>query len=246
MSPGVRFIVAHDTGNPGSTARQNVRFYNNTPNPDRVASAHLFVDHREIIECIPALTGSGPPEKAYHVLYSVPRDDQLFGVNANDAAIGVEYCYGGSIDADEAYRKYVWVMAFACARFALDPRTSIVGHFVLDPQRKTDPMSGLGQSHRLYEQLLRDVVDEYEACSGNPLDPTHPNATGTFPRNVTARVRLNIRRGQPNTLAPIHETVQPGTSLIAAAAEPRGQPVNNNPVWYRDPNGNFFWSGGVG
>ena len=24
-----------------------------------------------------------------------------------------------------------------------------------------------------------------------------------------------------------------------------GQPVNGNPVWYADANGNFFWSGGV-
>lgn len=245
MSPGVRFIVAHDTGNPGSTARQNVRYFESTPKPERTASAHLFVDDREIIECIPALTGSGSPEKAYHVLYSVPRDDQLFGFDANDAAIGVEYCYGGRIDADEAYRKYVWVIAYACATFALDPRTSAVGHFVLDPQRKTDPVTGLAQSHRLYEQLLRDVVAEYEACSGEALSPVHPSAGGDFPREVTARVRLNIRRGRPSTLAAIHQTVPPGTALTAASAEPQGQPVNNNPVWYRDPNGNYFWSGGV-
>jgi hypothetical protein len=24
-----------------------------------------------------------------------------------------------------------------------------------------------------------------------------------------------------------------------------GEPVNGNPRWYRDPSGNYFWSGGV-
>ena len=59
MSPGVKFVVCHDTDNPGSTAAGNVKYYNSTPTPDQVASAHLFVDDKEIIECIPALTG--PP-----------------------------------------------------------------------------------------------------------------------------------------------------------------------------------------
>ncbi len=52
MSPGVRFIVAHDTGNPGSTAANNVSYYERSRN-DQSASAHIFVDDKEILECIP-------------------------------------------------------------------------------------------------------------------------------------------------------------------------------------------------
>ena len=59
MSPGVKFVVAHDTGNPNSTAGQNVAYYEQSRN-ELSASAHLFVDDREIIECIPALTGGVP------------------------------------------------------------------------------------------------------------------------------------------------------------------------------------------
>lgn len=87
MSPGVKFVVAHDTGNPGSTAAGNVAYYEHSRD-EISASAHIFVDDQEILECIPALTQA--PEKAWHVLYNVPSDDQLFGYNANDAAIGVE------------------------------------------------------------------------------------------------------------------------------------------------------------
>ncbi len=90
MSPGVRFVVAHDTGNPNSSAAANVKYYENSAQ-EQSASAHLFVDDHEILECIPAVLGV--PEKAWHVLYNTPTDNQLFGFNANDAAIGVEYCY---------------------------------------------------------------------------------------------------------------------------------------------------------
>ncbi len=244
MSPGVKFLVAHDTGNPGSTASGNVKWFERTRD-QQSASAHIFVDDRQILECIPAIA-SNPPEKAWHVLYSVSTDDQLYGFNSNDAAIGVEYCYGGRIDDDEAYRKYVWVLAYACHRFSLDPNKSIVGHFFLDPRRKTDPVTGLAYSRRTYEQLLRDVVNEFEVCStgasGNP--PAAPVLIQQ-PGEATASVRLNIRKGAPNTRAPIHQTVQRGTILPYVGIVEEGEPVNGNAVWYADDNGNFFWSGGV-
>jgi N-acetylmuramoyl-L-alanine amidase CwlA len=159
----VRFLVAHDTGNPGSTAAGNVAYYQ-WSRDETSASAHLFVDDRQIIECVPALTQA--PEKACHVLQGAPADNQLFGADANDAAIGVVYCYGGSIDADEAYRRYVWVLALLCVRFGLDPAARLVGHFFLDPRRATDPVGGLATSRRTYELLLRDVRAEIMACMG--------------------------------------------------------------------------------
>src|SRR5262245_56525631 len=79
VDPTARFVVAHDTGTVNSTARNNVTHYENTRN-EISASAHLFVDDREILECIPALTAS--PEKAWHVRYNVARDNELYGCNA--------------------------------------------------------------------------------------------------------------------------------------------------------------------
>lgn len=238
----VRFLVAHDTGNPGSTAANNVQFYINTCQtvaPSKTASAHLFVDDKEILECVPALTG--PPEKAFHVLKKVTKDNELYGINANDGAIGVEYCYGGAINADRAYEKFVWVLARLCFKYQLDPARDIVGHFFLDPARKTDPVTGLARSRRTYEQLLRDVVAEYAVCTGHTLPTPIPNAqTGT----VTVTVKLNLRKA-PNTRADIIQVIPAGTTLPFTAKVPNGEPVNNNPLWYQDANGNFFWSGGV-
>lgn len=239
----VRFIVAHDTGNPGSKASANIQWYINTANTvpsNQVSSAHLFVDDLQILECIPALTA--PPEKAWHVLYNKPKDNELYGVNANDAAIGVEYCYGGDIDADKAYAKYVWVLAKLCHVFGLDPSKDIVGHFFLDPERKTDPVTGLARSRRTYEQLLKDVVTEYDECTGAaPLLATNTTAQAG---QVTTSVRLNIRT-QPNKLAPVIETVAARTVLNFTARTDHGEAINNNPVWYQNPQGNWFWDGGI-
>ena len=65
------------------------------------------------------------------------------------------------------------------------------------------------------------------------------------PGEVTTTVRLNIRKGAPNTSVPIYQTVQRGTRLSHIGIVEDGEPVNGNPVWYVDNNGNFFWSGGV-
>ena len=236
--PGVKFIVAHDTGNPNSTASGNVRYFESTHDQASV-SAHVFVDDKEIIECIPSVQ-TMPPEKAWHVLYSVTTDSQLFGHHANDAAIGVEYCFGDKIDADEAYRKYVWVIAYLCFKYGLDPAKSVVGHFFLDPQRKTDPVTGLAHSRRSYDQLLRDIPAEHAACTGAAQPVPGPQAQVGA---VTASVRLNIRQGEPSTRAKIYQTVAPGTVLNFVGVQQNGEPVNGNPVWYVDANGNYFWSG---
>ncbi|MDB5283621.1 MAG: N-acetylmuramoyl-L-alanine amidase CwlA, partial [Bacteroidota bacterium] len=121
IHPAVKFVVAHDTGNPTSTADNNVTYFERSRD-DMSASAHIFVDDKQIIECIPVFNNK--PEKAWHVLYQVNTDNNLYGCNANDAAIGVEYCYGHNINADEAYSKYLWVLAYLCYYFKLDPAKS--------------------------------------------------------------------------------------------------------------------------
>ncbi|MFX3624768.1 MAG: SH3 domain-containing protein [Ectobacillus sp.] len=176
LADRIRFVVAHDTGNPNSTAAQNVRYYENSRN-ELSASAHLFVDDKEILECIPALTGT--PEKAWHVRYNVSYDNQRFGVEANDAAIGVELCFStnGSIDNEEAYRKYVWLLAYICYRFGLNPANSIVGHEQLDPARRSDPSTALRLTGRTFSDLVRDVVQEYNASVSGTSSFTPPPAT---------------------------------------------------------------------
>ena len=115
----VQFIVSHDTGNPGSTAYANRNYFANV-NP--TASAHTFIDDNYILEIIPL------SEKAWHVRYDVGTDNRLFGADANDAAIGVELAWGGNINFQEAYDRYVWYHAYLIDKYNLDPKEDIVAH----------------------------------------------------------------------------------------------------------------------
>ncbi|NHN31287.1 peptidoglycan recognition protein family protein [Paenibacillus agricola] len=155
------FMVAHDTGNPGSTAAGNVSYFENSRD-EAEASAHLFVDDKEIIECIPFLTSV--PEKAWHVRYNTGIDNEQFGADANDAAGGVELCYGGTIHLSEAYTRYLWVLAYSCYQHGLNPKTDLSGHHLLDPTRKTDPMNAFNLLGKTFEEFVQDVVDEYNDC----------------------------------------------------------------------------------
>jgi N-acetyl-anhydromuramyl-L-alanine amidase AmpD len=242
----VVFVVAHDTGNKDTTALQNVNYYcrtcNNQDNDPnwRNASAHIFVDDTSIIECVPALTG--PPEKAWHVLYDVKADNYLYGCDANDSAIGVEYCYGPSINADEAYKRYIWVIAFICSKFQLNIQSAICGHFILDPQRRCDPVSGLSFSRRTYEQMLKDIIYEYDICTGGQ-EKQFNVIQDTGDKLTTGR--LNIRKSSPDTRADIVNTVPSGTVLTHEGYVSDGMAINGNSKWFINKEGNFFWSGGV-
>ena len=152
------FFVAHDTGNAGSTADQNYRYFLNLTGTS--ASAHTFIDDRTILEIIPTGTGNDRAEKAWHVQYNVPTDNLRFGVDANDAAIGTELCFGGAIDFDEAYARYVWYHALLCRKFNKNPAQAIVGHEHLDPARRSDPSNALRRYGRTFEQFIRDVEQE--------------------------------------------------------------------------------------
>ncbi|MGF7035280.1 N-acetylmuramoyl-L-alanine amidase CwlA [Paenibacillus mucilaginosus] len=157
-----RFMVAHDTGNPSSTAAANVAYYERTRN-DMASSAHLFVDDKQIIECIPLLTGAA--EKAYHVIYNVTTDNARYGTDANDTAGAVELCYGGSINLTESYKRYVWVFAYACYQYGLNPLTDITGHYILDPARRSDPQTPLRLLGKSFANFVQDVADELKACT---------------------------------------------------------------------------------
>lgn len=186
--PRVKFIVAHDTGNPGSTAKNNVDYFKRTFNEADV-SAHLFVDDKEIVECIPAFKA---PEKAWHVLYNKPLDNQLYGGDANDIAIGVELCFGGKINTREAYKRYVWLMAKLCFEHKLDPLKDIIGHSKLDPGRKVDPESALKTIGKDMKSLISDVAKELKQCT------TEENRVEE-PKELEAKDMSKYFKDVPNT-----------------------------------------------
>jgi N-acetylmuramoyl-L-alanine amidase CwlA len=156
----VLFIVSHDTGN-DLGAMHNVRYHQRTVNKMK-ASAHIFVDDKNIVECIPSIVND--PEVAWQVRESKPYDNVMYGKDANYYAIGVELSIKPRGNNEEAYKRYIWTIAYLCYKYGLNPETDIVGHHLLDPGRKIDPENGLCKIGKTYEKLLKDVVKEYESC----------------------------------------------------------------------------------
>lgn len=165
---GVRFLVAHDTGNDSSTAAQNVNYYIGSANQIQ-ASAHYFVDDKEIICCVPET------EKAWQVRYDVPKDNQLYGKDANDWAIGVELCFHSQntkVNSQVAYKNYVDLFAYLCKKYNLNPLKDIVGHYTLDPARRSDPINAFKYSRKSWDDFLNDVKSAMGVPAGDTVAPT--------------------------------------------------------------------------
>lgn len=155
-TPG--FFVAHDTGNPGANAEAHFKYFNNLVG--REASAHTFIDDKRILEIIPTGTSHDKAEKAWHVRYNVTTDNDLFGDDANDIALGVELCYGGKINYEEAYKRFVWYLAFCCDKWGKNPYIFIPTHRQLDPSRKQDCDQALMFGQKTLKQFYSDVAAE--------------------------------------------------------------------------------------
>ena len=172
---GVKWIVAHDTGNENSTAQQNVDWYKRTAN-DEEASAHAFVDDQGVIECIPQT------EKAWHVRHLRPEDNAMFGGESNDWALGIELCFFPKDRArtQKAYDNYVAYIAQMCVRYSVNPLARLAGHVQLDPPpRRTDPMNAFQYVGKTWVQFLADV--RASVVAQTPVPAPVPVAQASVP-----------------------------------------------------------------
>jgi N-acetyl-anhydromuramyl-L-alanine amidase AmpD len=89
-----------------------------------------------------------------------------------------------------------------------------------------------------------------KTCPGNWLDlnslirrvSQSPNIRPSDVSSVHILQNVNLRRGAPNTSAPISRVILGGTE-ISIAGVVAGQRVAGNSSWYVDGNGGFFWAG---
>lgn len=208
------FLVAHDTGNPNSTAENNVNYYQNTYNIQQgIASAHIFVDDKEAIICIPVT------EVAYHVLPSTPTDNYWYGVDANFGAAGVEISYYDTsygLSSSEAKKKSqkaldngARVLAYLAEYWKIDYKTEMPGHQDIQAD-KQDPgnalqASGYSRSTSNLDKIVakyykKDVKSSTKTTTSTKKSTSKPkvvapgkqfawNWKGTFYPNTLIKVR---------------------------------------------------------
>lgn len=210
---GVAFIVAHDTGNPESTALGNVNYYIKSANEES-ASAHAFVDDIQVVECLPHT------EKAWHVRYNVPKDNEIFGMDANDWALGIELCYFPS-DLErtkKAYENYVQYIASLVTKNHIDAKTHIVGHYLLDPSRRTDPLNAfqyLGKDWADFENDIDEAVHGRVAPS--PKEEVHADEVPMITVEHIPEVHATTEDVPLGTQA---ETMAPETDSVGTVVPP--------------------------
>ncbi|WZK93684.1 N-acetylmuramoyl-L-alanine amidase [Staphylococcus phage SpP] len=193
-----KFIVAHDTGNVNTTAQNNVDYYKNTYNINinQTASAHIFVDDKEAIVCVPTT------EKAWHVLYNATQDNLWYGYDSNDAAIGVEICYfHDKARTQKSLDNGARVLAYLAEYWGIDYKTRMPGHQDIQAG-KQDPgnvLQAAGYS-RVTSNLDKLVAKYYkkEVSSPTKEKPSKVpapggqmawNWKGKFTPNATIKVR---------------------------------------------------------
>lgn len=184
------FAVAHDTGNPNTTAQDNVNYYKNSYNIDwsLVASAHIFVDDKECIVCIPVT------EKAWHVLYNTPIDNNWYGIDANDGAFGAEGCYfTDKKRSQKSLDNLARVLAYLVKYWKIDYKTEMPGHQDIQSD-KVDPgnlLQAAGYSRnvsnldKLVTKYINGVKEESSKTPSKELSqPTKKKPTPSPQSNV--------------------------------------------------------------
>lgn len=154
----VKFLVAHDTDWINADAMKIYYDWKKQINIKH-GGTHLIVDDVRVLEVIPAIT-TEIKEKAWHVIYDTEKDNEKFGDDANDIAIGVELCiFSDKNRSKRAYINYVRLFAYLCKKFSIDPRTKITGHENLQ-DNKRDPSFAFGRIDKDFSMFIQDIENE--------------------------------------------------------------------------------------
>lgn len=174
----VKFLVAHDTGNPNTSAQTNVNYYRNTYNINwnSVASAHIFVDDKECIICVPL------DEKAWHVLYNTPTDNYWYGADANDNAIGTEICY--FTDRKRSLKSLdngARILAHLCNLYKVNYKTNMPGHQDIQADKR-DPGNllaacGFSRSTSNLDKFVAKYINGVKEKTTAPKSKTQAKST---------------------------------------------------------------------
>jgi N-acetylmuramoyl-L-alanine amidase len=224
-----KFAVSHDTGNEGSTAEQNVKYYN-TKNV--VSSVHAFIDDKIILQIVPFA------EKVYGVQYQKGYDDLRFGAESNDSAIQAELCWGGNINFAKAYDRFVWYWAYVFKMYAWkDVKKLLAGHFQLDPQRRTDPVNAFKRYGVTYGEFLNDVQNYVDNWDVDPDKATSEMKTHKVEKGDTlwsiahdngtsVKAIADLNDINPNGVLSVGTVLRlGGTKITPAPSKPAPKPI---------------------
>lgn len=157
-----------------------------------VASAHIFVDDKEAIICIPVT------EVAWHVMLNTTIDNQWYNADADYAAFGVEACYftdkkRSLKSLDNAAR----VMAYLTKFWKINYKNEMPGHQDIQYD-KQDPGNlleacGLGRNTSIFDGYVAKHIDGVKVPKVNKKKAGNKGKTK---KNLSLNHQLKITKAQ--------------------------------------------------
>ncbi|QGG46463.1 peptidoglycan recognition protein family protein [Heliorestis convoluta] len=144
LGQSIRYIVVHDTGNTkiGADSEAHFRYFNGG---NRQASAHYFVDDRQILQLVEDVNAS------WHCGDGRGR----YGIT-NQNSIGVEICINGDGDYEKAIHQTKYLIKLLMQQHGV-PIERVVRHF--DASGKVCPGT-MGANHWARWHLFKEQVQE--------------------------------------------------------------------------------------
>lgn len=154
----VNGIVIHYTANPGTTASQNRNYFEGLKDTGLThASSHFIIGlDGEIVQCIPS-------------------SEQCYASNdRNDDTLSIECCIPDDTGKfnDATYESLVYLCAWLCGRFDLDPSVDIIRHY--DVTGKDCPKYFV--ENPAAWSKFRDDVKNYIKNNGEYVDKDYYNS----------------------------------------------------------------------
>ena len=147
--------------------------------------------------------------------------------------------------SNEIYHKSAELIANLCVDFRIPlDRAHVIGHHEIYSVKSCP-----GQ--KVNFNILLELANQYRDLLLSPGSPAPvSNVNALTPLNfvgtsgvVRVEKNVNIRSKSPSITARIVSTQTIGTTLNHVGWVTNGQPINGNRKWFRDMNGDYFWSG---
>ena len=151
----IEWIVMHYTANDGDSGMSNARYFQKALNP--VASAHYFVDDREIVQSVP------DEYVAYHC--GAYKYRHPFCRNYN--SIGIEMCDSkrdGTVKATEqTIRNAAELAAALCERYGL-PVSHIIRHYDVTGKRCPKYWVDDPEGIKKFREMVKERIEMVSKC----------------------------------------------------------------------------------
>lgn len=166
----IKKIVIHDTGNPrrGADAMAHYHYFNGG---DRSASAHYFVDDKQVVQTVPD----------YLSAWHVGDGKGKYGIT-NQESIGIEICINEDGNYEKTVENTLWLTKHLMDKYGLTI-DDVVRHY--DASRKRCPGTMEPNDWQKWHEFKRALKGENVIIS---------NPTDTYDGTVIASV-LNVRSG---------------------------------------------------